>query len=704
MKILSRKNGVALIAVLTVLLVLTLLLPVMFKTTENATYSAATELSRQRAGYLARTGAEMAVATLKSTLKDESFEPFYTALKKEKDANGKPVENSKYGIKAVNGYLQAEMEPISLYYKPDSSEESGYKSIYISGTPDAAEISGCEFIGKTEITITYNGDPEYFEVKDGKYIESDVNTATTAVTSNGSPVTDKNGKPVREIKEGYIVIYNDNYMVKSTATVKGQKATRSAAVMETRDMLNEKDNNDSFVAYTEQYWSLAPDFVKIIEGDYPTPKDGYTKNDGTPEKNYSYGGNHVLPNPFMATSKKTIKAFGEGMTGENVVGNYYNKDIYIYSTIGNMNINLPDGREYVTVIDHGGGKGGNVMNYMALGAYPGLNWRVFENTKSEHQPSLQGVNYNAYSDTVQRYNFVSFCATDTLQVSLPIELRVNPKRSSRGGDNPLLGEDNNATLFKVMNFQAKDIVFDKRIDLFTSICIREFNGYLKEDCEVRAFRGGFLNLIAPANTPYSYYNKDRDPAGNPKTSSGGEGKTVKAGIVYFHKPVYLWFQNYDALGTDTSLRSHNYSLTGETMFRTGIVTDNTIFTEEYSGTGIMTANNVTDDLIVFKVFDEGDVYYFNSEIMGEVDGEKQNIGVNIANWFLETKYLPAREKEENTIWDYFFDFRETLYIDYIVNNQKTYVEDDMHYIGNMNDDPTLMAPEIEDELYVIWDN
>lgn len=697
MKILSRKNGVALIAVLTVLLVLTLLLPVMFKTTENATYSAATELSRQRAGYLARTGAEMAVATLKSTLKDKSFEPFYTALKKEKDANGNPVENSKYGIKAVNGYLQVEMEPISLYYKPDSSEESGYKSIYISGTPDAAEISGCEFIGKTEITITYNGDPEYFEVKDGKYIESDVNTATTAVTSNGSPVTDKNGKRVREIKEGYIVIYNDNYMVKSTATVKGQKATRSAAVMETRDMLNEKDNNDSFVAYTEQYWSLAPDFIKIIEGDYPNPVDGYTNNAGQPEKNYSYGGNHVLPNPFMATSKKTIKAFGKDISGATLdSNNYYNKDVYIYSTIGNMNINLPDGREYVTVIDHGGGKGGNVMNYLALGAYPGLNWRIFENTKSEHRTSLQGMNYNESQDSVQRYNFSSFCATDTLQVSLPVELRVNPKRSNRTGDHGILAYDVNATLFKVLNFQAKDIVFEKRIDLWASICDQEFGGALNmevvSDGDQIAYRGGFLNLTAPANTPYSYFNKDRK-------------ETVSAGIVYFHEPVYLWFQNFNALGTDTLSKGHGNN-GGETMFRTNVITESTRWEEKYSGKDVIHSPDLTDDLIVFKLFEAGDVYYFNSEIMGEVDGEEANIGVNLVNWYLETKYYPA-SKAEVDIWDYIFHFKETLYTSYIdsmIAANGNYVKDDMHFIGNMNDDPTLMAPDTEDELYVIWDN
>jgi len=92
--------------------------------------------------------------------------------------------------------------------------------------------------------------------------------------------------------------------------------------------------------------------------------------------------------------------------------------------------------------------------------------------------------------------------------------------------------------------------------------------------------------------------------------------------------------------------------------------------------------------------------------MGEIDGEEANVGVNLVNWFLETKYYPAT-KAEVDIWDYIFNLKETLYTSYIdsmIAENGNYVKDDMHYIGNMNDDPTLMAPDTEDELYVIWDN
>ena len=49
----------------------------------------------------------------------------------------------------------------------------------------------------------------------------------------------------------------------------------------------------------------------------------------------------------------------------------------------------------------------------------------------------------------------------------------------------------------------------------------------------------------------------------------------------------------------------------------------------------------------------------------------------------------------------------SLYLTYLKNtldNNRTYVNDDMHKIGNMLTNPTLIAPDTEDELYVVWDN
>ena len=78
MKILTKRNGIALVAVLTILLVLTLLLPVMFNMTEDALSSAVSGEDRQKASYYARSMVEMTVS---------AFEDLYDAAEEDKKEN-----------------------------------------------------------------------------------------------------------------------------------------------------------------------------------------------------------------------------------------------------------------------------------------------------------------------------------------------------------------------------------------------------------------------------------------------------------------------------------------------------------------------------------------------------------------------------------------------------------------------------------------
>ena len=78
MKILAKRNGIALVAVLTILLVLTLLLPVMFNMTEDALSGAVSGEDRQKASYYARSMVEMTVS---------AFEDLYDAAEEDKKEN-----------------------------------------------------------------------------------------------------------------------------------------------------------------------------------------------------------------------------------------------------------------------------------------------------------------------------------------------------------------------------------------------------------------------------------------------------------------------------------------------------------------------------------------------------------------------------------------------------------------------------------------
>ena len=84
MSILTKKNGVALIAVLAILLILTLLIPAMFTMSETATEAAMRGTDQFRASYLARTMIEMSVAAFQDAYDnaEEKIVPYEAHMQK----------------------------------------------------------------------------------------------------------------------------------------------------------------------------------------------------------------------------------------------------------------------------------------------------------------------------------------------------------------------------------------------------------------------------------------------------------------------------------------------------------------------------------------------------------------------------------------------------------------------------------------------
>ncbi len=676
----------ALIAVLTVLLVLTLLLPVMFKTSENATYSAATELNRQRASYLARTGVEMTVAAVKGTRDsdDLAYQKLYRALK-EKDESHSAVKiksSTLDGVPVTMAYT--EIDPIWMFL--DSAGESKYVC-GPEGSDKVMEYMNSpkySFVGRTDTTVTYNGEPQYYRIKEDNSREqiSELNAF------------DENG----EVKADCVAIYNDSIVVESKSLVNGQRAVRKAIIVRNYDTSNV--DGEALIAYTTRSSATAPDFLNRIEG-----LDSEGKNEKGEYVTFGYGGNQAFANPFKANSKKEV----------NAVKDYYSQNgsepkyMYVYSTIGNM------------IIDSDKDVAANGKDLVALGAFPGVKYRDADYASDAVKFSSQ--NYIAYQDSVQRYNFMSFTATNVAQVKLPIDLRITPARAGRIGDMEWdfasvlpwvdgdLVKDRNASLFKMINIQAKDIAFEQRIDLMMSLYEAKGTG---QDNQDTAYRGGFLLLSAPATTPYSYYHAQLN-------------EMVPAGMVYFTEPVYLWLiengnDGYSTAniggsdGTDFGVGGF-----GETMYRFKQFNKQTKFTnDEYKVAerpDLLHRYEPGDvDVKIYKLVDAGDVYYFNAnkvvKDLNDSTGTYDELpsGFNIVNWFLETKYLKINEYEGSGWWNHFINLREVLYKNYMLekiqgqDENVSYYEDDFHYIGNMNDQHTLICPNVTDDDYVIWSN
>ena len=66
MKILKARNGIALVAVLAIMLISSMFIPVMFNLSDTSLMIAVKGTDRQRVSYLARTITEMSVAAFKS--------------------------------------------------------------------------------------------------------------------------------------------------------------------------------------------------------------------------------------------------------------------------------------------------------------------------------------------------------------------------------------------------------------------------------------------------------------------------------------------------------------------------------------------------------------------------------------------------------------------------------------------------------------
>jgi ketosteroid isomerase-like protein len=179
----------------------------------------------------------------------------------------------------------------------------------------------------------------------------------------------------------------------------------------------------------------------------------------------------------------------------------------------------------------------------------------------------------------------------------------------------------------------------------------------------KARRMSSIVLSAPENTPYSYYNADRN-------------KTVKAGKVYFTEDCYLWVIPYGEDGSSSN----------------------------WSGTFSETVYERDSDFTKVKIANAGDVYYFNSEVM--VDDER--VGVSLTGWALETNYIPNMESyESGEWWQIWSNTKTAIFANYMQGEfgerDETYRKEDLKFIGNINDGDLIEYPEIDD-YYTIWTN
>ena len=617
MKILAKRNGIALMAVLAILLVMTMLIPAMFTMSDTAVKSAMEGTDAQRASYLARTMVEMTVAAFEDyyDLADEGKEPYAGNLKnfltKHKEITVENLymyrkDNVTYPERPKHGDYNSETEYETAYEAYLEALEAYEKNGILYST-DSETPTGYSLAGEAECTLVYVDEPTYYAIdSDGNTTIIDVNKYTEGknkleeLISNGVDVTSETQ---------YVKIDNKNVIFESTATVKGKVKKRRCVLI-----LPTKPSESSWIAPAQ------------------------------------LGSNQIFPDTSLATGRTNINYDA----GTFLDGKALKQPLYIFSCLGNMVIN--DKNMKVTRTNANGVTEEityneylreNNMSYrpqdMSFGLHPETGTREPDNDPAFN--CLRTYNMKSWSEDATLDNFVAFTATNAIQVDLPINLLVNPCRTNRIGD----GLAKNYSLYKVLIFQAPTIVFNKSVNSFISLNVED-----------NAYRMTTIMFAAPKNTPYSYVNGSRDK------------KTVKAGKVFFADDAYIWVIPFDDNGSDYKTQTVYYK---------------------------------NKDIILYKIANAGDIYYFNAEVETTINGKATNSGFSLTGYFMDVIYNKRGDDfTNNNWWNIWSNMKQALFNKLHENySERTYVADDFKWIGNVYSDTGDKSPVVDD-FYVVWDS
>ena len=168
-----------------------------------------------------------------------------------------------------------------------------------------------------------------------------------------------------------------------------------------------------------------------------------------------------------------------------------------------------------------------------------------------------------------------------------------------------------------------------------------------------------IMLAAPKSTPYSYLN-------------GSRNKTVKAGKVCFAEDAYIWVVPYQEDGSNYKTQTVYYK---------------------------------NKDIILYKIANAGDIYYFNAEVETDVNGKPTTAGFSLTGYFMDVIYNEHADNFNNNKWWQVWSNAKQLLFNKLLDNfgDRTYLKDDFKKVGNIYSGEGDKLPIIDD-FYVIWDS
>ncbi len=708
MQILTKRNGIALVAVLAVLLVLTLLLPLMFTYSESAMEKAMTGTDEQKASYLARSMIEMTVLSFEEIYDEGESEISAgiptTAEEEELVKKNDPTYTGNYMTTTtyrLNQFYNSikKLYPQDLYmYENLTLASNGgtfkTKEEMISADPTLAKQAGeSDATWRRRIEVAYSN-----YSKNGILYSTTVPTGFTAAQARSGDIPSGSTAKIKnldgaDVDGGYVgysrcsIVYIDQpdyykYVngISTKATEQEYEDYMNSCKPDASGNVNIPDIEDSVFKIDNKYVDFTA--TAAVNGRVAIRKCRVVLPTKPSEENWitpaNIEGHQIFPDTSLASgvTKIDVPAIGDDAAMK--------QPVYMFSCVGNMiftkdNLKykqtktdalsvsvLPEGQlmEYNKYVDSYNTAAqtwnannpndqrdliANRSSDLSLGLHPETT-----TVKPESDPLFSCIktnNMNSWAGGARKDNFVAFTATKGIQIDMPVNLIINPCRTGRIGD----GLSPNKSLYKILYLQAPDIVFNGPVNSMISLYTSAFTA--------GKYRMSSIILAAPSSTPYSYVHASR-------TDANGEFKTVRAGKVYFAEDAYMWVVPFSSNGSN---------------YRTQSV--------YYKG----------KDIILYKIANAGDIYYFNSEVETvNQDGQEVPAGFSLSGYFMDVIYedMEGKNGEWYEVWG---NLKSHLYDQYLNHfKRNTYVKDDFKWVGNMKD--TGEAPAEVDSFYVIWES
>ncbi len=736
MNIITKRNGIALVAVLAILLVLTLLLPLMFSMSERAMEAAMTGTDEQRASYLARTMIEFTVS---------AFQDCYDAAEEDESEGYEIPDNPDDVTEELKGtdlykldqFLKVSktMDVSVMYmyrntavsYKTDSStfearkdweSDADYRKRYLEYFHKEYEKEG--IIYSTTVPVGYTQEQALNgEIPQGV-------TCTVAYNDKDGNAFTANGEYLGCAQCD--VVYNDaaEYYKTWYDTAENRWIT---------ELITDDNAEQQYTNYLEQakgaissnneLEKTQPQIFKVQNKNVEFTSRAFINGKGAmrrcilvlptkpAESNWivpaNIESNQIFPDTSQCSGVTALSMKNNSyfIDGEAVKG----QPVYGFSCLGNMVISTKKIKYKAAKDDYLGLAEGTFMDYS--------DYVIAYNDKVDaHNAEVDAHNaevdaYNAANPdnkrTDYRNDYHTLISSNLADFSFglhPETTTINPERDptfSTLKTNNMRTWASEATRDNFVAFTATSgIQFDMPVNIIMNPCR---TGRIGDGIQRNKSLYKILYLQAPTivfndtvNTFISLYTK---------TSALAlifDYNAYRMSTIILAAPESTpYTMEVPSVPSNPSSPLKTVKA-GKVYFAEDAYVWLVPFTENGSNYRTQTVYYKGKDIILYKFANAGDVFLFNAEKETMINGESKKAGFSMTSYFMDVIYKKDTTDTNNVRWWQLWSGIQSLIFDAAVEGARpqTYYPEDLQWVGNMNTG-TQSSPNVDD-FYVIWES